>query len=322
MIIRLFCNKRAKFGPFVYRLGHMVFIHERGVRFPLGPPNSIMKFLRVGSLNREKPAIIEEDGIIRDLSSVISDLNSTTINQNTIEKIKKINLNKLPEINENIRIGPCVANPEKFIGIGLNYSDHAEETGMKPPSEPIIFIKANSCISGPNDNVIIPKNSKKTDWEIELGIVIGKKAQYISEDKSLEYIFGYCIVNDISEREFQIERSGQWDKGKGCDTFGPIGPYLVTKNEIKNIQDLNLELKLNGKITQKGNTNKMIFGVKHIVSYLSHFMTLNPGDIITTGTPPGVGMARNPQIFLKPGDEMILNIDNLGSQKQKVISMK
>jgi 2-keto-4-pentenoate hydratase/2-oxohepta-3-ene-1,7-dioic acid hydratase in catechol pathway len=282
-----------------------------------------MKFLRVGSLNREKPAIIEEDGIIRDLSSVISDLNSTTINQNTIEKIKKINLNKLPEINENIRIGPCVANPEKFIGIGLNYSDHAEETGMKPPSEPIIFIKANSCISGPNDNVIIPRNSKKTDWEIELGIVIGKKAQYISEDKSLEYIFGYCIVNDISEREFQIERSGgQWDKGKGCDTFGPIGPYLVTKNEIKNIQDLNLELKLNGKITQKGNTNKMIFGVKHIVSYLSHFMTLNPGDIITTGTPPGVGMARNPQIFLKPGDEMILNIDNLGSQKQKVISMK
>ena len=301
----------------------MVFIHERGVRFPLGPPNSIMKFLRVGSLNREKPAIIEEDGIIRDLSSVISDLNSTTINQNTIEKIKKINLNKLPEINENIRIGPCVANPEKFIGIGLNYSDHAEETGMKPPSEPIIFIKANSCICGPNDNVIIPKNSKKTDWEIELGIVIGKKAQYISEDKSLEYIFGYCIVNDISEREFQIKRSGgQWDKGKGCDTFGPIGPYLVTKNEIKNIQDLNLELKLNGKITQKGNTNKMIFGVKHIVSYLSHFMTLNPGDIITTGTPPGVGMARNPQIFLKPGDEMILNIDNLGSQKQKVISMK
>jgi len=289
----------------------------------LGPPNSIMKFLRVGSLNREKPAIIVEDGIIRDLSSVISDLNSTTINQNTIEKIKKINLNKLPEINENIRIGPCVANPEKFIGIGLNYSDHAEETGMKPPSEPIIFIKANSCICGPNDNVIIPKNSKKTDWEIELGIVIGKKAQYISEDKSLEYIFGYCIVNDISEREFQIERSGgQWDKGKGCDTFGPIGPYLVTKNEIKNIQDLNLELKLNGKITQKGNTNKMIFGVKHIVSYLSHFMTLNPGDIITTGTPPGVGMARNPQIFLKPGDEMILNIDNLGSQKQKVISMK
>ena len=281
-----------------------------------------MKFLRVGSLNQEKPAIIDKSEIIRDLSSVISDFNSNTINQNTIEKIKKINLEKLPKVNNNIRIGPCVANPEKFIGIGLNYIDHAEETGMKPPEEPIIFIKANSCISGPNDNVIIPKNSKKTDWEIELGIVIGKKAQYISEDRSLEYIFGYCIVNDISEREFQIERSGQWDKGKGCDTFGPIGPYLVTKDEIKNVQDLNLELKLNGKIMQKGNTKKMIFGVKYIVSYLSHFITLKPGDIITTGTPPGVGMAMKPPKFLKASDEIILNIDNLGSQKQKVISME
>ena len=281
-----------------------------------------MKFLRIGSLNQEKPAIIDGVGVIRDLTSIISDFNPNTINQNTIEKIKKINLEKLPKVDSNIRIGPCVANPEKFIGIGLNYSDHAEETGMKPPSEPIIFIKANSCISGPNDNVIIPKNSKKTDWEIELGIVIGKKAQYISEDRSLEYIFGYCIVNDISEREFQIERSGQWDKGKGCDTFGPIGPYLVTKDEIKNVQDLNLELKLNGKIMQKGNTKKMIFGVKYIISYLSHFMTLNPGDIITTGTPPGVGMAMKPQKFLKASDEMILNIDYLGSQKQKVISME
>ena len=281
-----------------------------------------MKFLRIGSLNQEKPAIIDEVGVIRDLSSVISDFNPNTINQNTIEKIKKINLEKLPKVDNNIRIGPCVANPEKFIGIGLNYIDHAEETGMKPSEEPIIFIKANSCISGPNDNVIIPKNSKKTDWEIELGIVIGKKAQYISEDRSLEYIFGYCIVNDISEREFQIERSGQWDKGKGCDTFGPIGPYLVTKDEIKNVQDLNLELKLNGKIMQKGNTKKMIFGVKYIVSYLSHFITLKPGDIISTGTPPGVGMAMKPQKFLKEGDEMILNIDNLGSQRQKVISVK
>ena len=281
-----------------------------------------MKFLRIGSLNQEKPAIIDKAGVIRDLSSVISDFNSNTINQNTIEKIKKINLEKLPKVNNNIRIGPCVANPEKFIGIGLNYIDHAEETGMKPSEEPIIFIKANSCISGPNDNVIIPKNSKKTDWEIELGIVIGKKAQYISEDRSLEYIFGYCIVNDISEREFQIERSGQWDKGKGCDTFGPIGPYLVTKDEIKNVQDLNLELKLNGKIMQKGNTKKMIFGVKYIVSYLSHFITLKPGDIITTGTPPGVGMAMKPPKFLKASDEIILNIDNLGSQKQEVISME
>ena len=281
-----------------------------------------MKLLRVGNLNEEKPSIIDKDGTIRDLSSIIEDLNPTTINKNTIELIKQNDLIKLPEISKNSRIGACVSNPQKFIGIGLNYSDHAEETGMKPPPEPIIFIKANSCIIGPNDNIVIPKNSKKTDWEVELGIVIGKKAQYISEDKSFDHIFGYCVVNDVSEREFQIERAGQWDKGKGCDTFGPIGPYLVTKDEINNVQELNLELKLNGKIMQKGNTNKMIFGVKHIISYLSHFMTLNPGDIITTGTPPGVGMAMNPQIFLKSGDEMRLKIDNLGTQRQKVISMK
>jgi len=281
-----------------------------------------MKLLRVGNLNEEKPSIIDKDGTIRDLSSIIEDLNPTTINNNTIELIKQNDLKKLPEISKNSRIGACVSNPQKFIGIGLNYSDHAEETGMKPPPEPIIFIKANSCIIGPNDNIVIPKNSKKTDWEVELGIVIGKKAQYISEDKSFDHIFGYCVVNDVSEREFQIERAGQWDKGKGCDTFGPIGPYLVTKDEINNVQELNLELKLNGKIMQKGNTNKMIFGVKHIISYLSHFMTLNPGDIITTGTPPGVGMAMNPQIFLKSGDEMRLKIDNLGSQRQNVISMK
>ena len=279
-----------------------------------------MKFLRIGSVNQEKPAIIDKVSVIRDLSSVISDLNPSTINQNTIEKIKKINLNKLPEVSEDVRIGSCVANPEKFIGIGLNYSDHAEETGMKTPKEPIMFIKANSCISGPNDNVVIPKNSKKTDWEIELGIVIGKRTQYISEDESFEHIFGYCIVNDISEREFQMERSGQWDKGKGCDTFGPIGPYLVTKDEIKDVQNLNLELKLNGKTMQKGNTNKMIFGIRYLVSYLSHFMTLNPGDIIATGTPAGVGMAKKPQRFLKPGDEIELHIDGLSSQKQRIIS--
>ena len=213
-----------------------------------------------------------------------------------------------------------MSNPQKFIGIGLNYSDHAEETGMRAPNEPIIFIKANSCISGPNDNILIPKKSKKTDWEIELGIIIGKKTQYITEDKAFDHIFGYCIVNDISEREFQIERSGQWDKGKGCDTFGPIGPYLITKDEIENVQNLNLELKLNGKIMQEGNTNKMIFGVAYIVAYLSNFMTLYPGDIIATGTPSGVGMARTPQVFLKSGDEMILKIDGLGSQRQKVIS--
>ena len=279
-----------------------------------------MKLLRVGNPNSEKPAIKDKNDITRDLSSIITDINPETVNFNTMQKINNVNLEKLPEISSNVRIGACVSNPQKFIGIGLNYSDHAEETGMKVPNEPIIFIKANSCINGPNDNVFIPKKSKKTDWEIELGIIIGKKTQYITEDKSLDHIFGYCIVNDISEREFQIERSGQWDKGKGCDTFGPIGPYLVTKDEINNAQNLNLELKVNGKIMQKGNTNKMIFRIAYIVAYVSNFMTLYPGDIITTGTPPGVGMARTPQVFLKSGDEMILKIDGLGSQKQKVIS--
>ena len=212
-----------------------------------------MKFLRVGHLNEEKPSIIDKDGIIRDLSSIIEDLNPSTINQHTIETVKKSDLTKLPEIPKNMRIGSCISKPEKFIGIGLNYSDHAEETGMKLPSEPIMFIKANSCIVGPNDDVIIPRNSKKTDWEVELGIVIGKKAQYIQKNKSMEHIFGYCLVNDISEREFQIERAGQWDKGKGCDTFGPVGPYLVTKDEITDVQNLNLLLKVNGKEKQKGN---------------------------------------------------------------------
>jgi len=279
-----------------------------------------MKLLRIGNPNQEKPAVIDKNGIIKDLSSVIEDLNQKTINQETIEIIKNTDSNKLPEISKKTRIGACVSNPQKFIGIGLNYSDHAEETGMKPPKEPIIFIKANSCISGPNDNVIIPNNSLKTDWEIELGIIIGKKAKYIAEKESFNHIFGFCIVNDISEREFQLERSGQWDKGKGSDTFGPIGPYIVTKDEIANVQNLNLKLKVNGKIMQEGNTKKMIFGVGYIVSYLSNFMTLYPGDIITTGTPPGVGMAKKPEIFLKPGDEMILEIDRLGFQKQKVIS--
>jgi 2-keto-4-pentenoate hydratase/2-oxohepta-3-ene-1,7-dioic acid hydratase in catechol pathway len=217
-----------------------------------------MKLLRIGKLNQEKPAFIDADGITRDLSSVIQDLYPETINQETIEAINNINPKKLPEISNKTRIGACVSNPQKFIGIGLNYTDHAEETGMKIPNEPIVFLKANSCISGPYDGVIIPKKSKKTDWEVELGIVIGKKAQYISEKRSLEHIFGYCIVNDISEREFQIERSGQWDKGKGCDTFGPIGPYLVTKDEVKNVQNLNLELKLNKKIKKGCNISRFL----------------------------------------------------------------
>ena len=309
----------------MHNWSHRLSVRTRGFHprkrgsTPLGTAKLDMKLLRIGSLKHEKPAIIDKLGIIRDLSSVIKDLNPETINKKTLELINKTDLSKLPKLSQNLRIGACVSNSQKFIGIGLNYTDHAEETGMKIPSEPIVFLKANSCISGPYDDVIIPKKSKKTDWEVELGIVIGKKAQYISENESINHIFGYCIVNDISEREFQIERSGLWDKGKGCDTFGPIGPFLVTKDEIKDIQNLNLELKVNGKIMQKGNTKKMIFGVAYIVSYLSNFMTLNPGDIITTGTPPGVGMAKNPSVFLKKGDEMMLKIDNLGFQKQRVI---
>jgi len=278
-----------------------------------------MKLLRTGKFQQEKPSVIDKNGKIRDLSSIITDLDPNTINENTISKIKKLDLEKLPEVPKETRVGACVSNPNKFIGIGLNYIDHAEEIGAKPPKEPIIFIKANSCLSGPNDNVIIPKNSNKTDWEVELGVVIGKKAKYISEEESYKHIFGFCIVNDISEREFQLEKSGQWDKGKGCDTFGPIGPFLVTKEEIKDVQNLNLELHLNDKMVQKGNTNKMIFSIKKIVSYLSWFMTLYPGDIITTGTPPGVGMAKKPQVFLKSGDEMLVKIDALGCQKQKVV---
>ena len=278
-----------------------------------------MKFLRCGSIGKEVPAVLDEHGIIRNLSTIISDLTSSTINESTIEKIKKKDLSKLPEIKESVRIGPCVSNPEKFIGIGLNYSAHANETDANVPKEPIVFFKANSSICGPNDNVYLPKDSLKSDWEVELGIIIGKQTKNITEDKSMDHIFGFCIVNDVSEREYQLERSnGQWDKGKAFDTFGPIGPYIVTKDEIRDVQNLNLQLKLNGKIMQKGNTQNMVFGVGHLVSYLSFFMTLKPGDIITTGTPPGVGMGRKPQIFLKSGDEMELQIDGLGSQKQKV----
>ena len=280
-----------------------------------------MKFLRVGKINQEKPALIDNNEVIRDISSLIDDLDPKSINSSTIKKINETNIKKLPELSNNLRVGACVANPQKFIGIGLNYSAHAKETATNAPKEPIVFFKANSSIVGPNDNVYLPKGSLKSDWEIELGVIIGKQAKNISEDKSLDHIFGYCIVNDISEREYQLERSsGQWDKGKAFDTFGPIGPYIVTKDEIKDVQNLNLELKLNGKVMQNSNTQNMIFGVTHLVSYLSYFMTLKPGDIITTGTPPGVGMGKNPQVFLKHGDEMKLKIDGLGQQKQKVIS--
>ena len=277
-----------------------------------------MKLLRCGNKGSEKPAALDKKGKIRDLSSSIRDLDPENLNFETLSKLKKINLESLPEISKSTRIGSCVNRPGKFVAIGLNYSDHAAETGVKPPSEPIVFMKATSCIVGPNDDVIIPKNSKKTDWEVEIAFVVGKEAKYISEKDAPNHIFGYCIVNDISEREFQIEKMGQWVKGKSADTFGPIGPYLVTTDEIANVQKLNLSLNLNGQETQRGNTNKMIFNINFILSYLSNFMSLQPGDIVTTGTPPGVGMGKKPPLYLKSGDEMHLTIDHLGEQHQKV----
>ena len=277
-----------------------------------------MKLLRCGNKGSEKPAALDKKGKIRDLSSSIRDLDPENLNFETLSKLKKINLESLPEISKSTRIGPCVNRPGKFVAIGLNYSDHAAETGAKPPSEPIVFMKATSCIVGPNDDVIIPKNSKKTDWEVEIAFVVGKETKYISEKDAPNHIFGYCIVNDISEREFQIEKMGQWVKGKSADTFGPIGPYLVTTDEIANVQKLNLSLNLNGQEMQRGNTNKMIFNINFILSYLSNFMSLQPGDIVTTGTPPGVGMGKKPPLYLKSGDEMHLTIDHLGEQHQKV----
>ena len=277
-----------------------------------------MKLLRCGNKNNEKPAVLDKNGKIRDLSSKISDFNPETLNFETLTKLQKIDLETLPEISKVTRIGSCIAKPGKFVGIGLNYSDHAAETGAKPPSEPIVFMKASSCIIGPNDDVLIHKSSKKTDWEVEIAFVIGREAKYISEKDSPNHILGYCIVNDISEREWQIEKMGQWSKGKSADTFGPIGPYLVTKDEIPDVQKLNLSLNLNGQRMQTGNTSKMIFGINFILSYLSNFMSLQPGDIVTTGTPPGVGMGKKPPLYLKSGDEMRLAIDCLGSQHQRV----
>ena len=278
-----------------------------------------MKLLRVGKKGTEKPAALDKNGKIRDISSYIHDLEPETLNFQQIDKLKEINLETLPEISNSERIGACVITPKKFIAIGLNYSDHAKETGAEPPSEPIVFMKATSSISGPNDDIEISKDSKKLDWEVELGIIIGKDAKHISKSQSQDHILGYCLVNDVSEREWQIEKMGQWVKGKSHDTFGPVGPYLITKDEIKDINNLNLSLDVNGKRMQTGNTNTMIFNVDMIVSYLSNFMTLQIGDIITTGTPPGVGMGMKPQQFLKAGDEIELTIDNLGKQRSKVV---
>ena len=279
-----------------------------------------MKLLRIGNKGKEKPAILDANGKIRDISSTIKDLTPDNLTQLTIEKLKSLDLESLPELSNSERIGSCISKPGKFVAIGLNYSDHAEETGAQVPSEPIVFMKATNCVNGPNDDIEITSYSKKLDWEVELGIVIGKEAKNISEKDSNNHILGYCLVNDISEREWQIEKMGQWVKGKSHDTFGPIGPYLVTSDEIKDVNNLNLSLDVNGKRMQTGNTNKMIFNVYHIVAYLSKYMSLQAGDIITTGTPPGVGMGMKPQVYLKAGDAMRLSIDNLGEQNSKVVS--
>ena len=280
-----------------------------------------MKLLRVGQKGKEKPAALDKDGKIRDISSHVKDLNPEYLNFETISKLQSTDLSSLPELSSNQRIGSCITKPGKFVAIGLNFSDHAAETGAPVPSEPIMFMKATSCINGPNDNIEIVPNSKKLDWEVELGIIIGKEAKHIQQNKSQDHILGYCLVNDVSEREWQIEKMGQWVKGKSHDTYGPIGPYLVTKDDIKDVNNLNMSLDLNGKRMQTGNTSTMIFNVDVIVSYVSKFMSLQPGDIITTGTPPGVGMGMKPQQFLKSGDEMKLSIDNLGEQNSKVISL-
>lgn len=277
-----------------------------------------MKFLRYGEAGQEKPGILDADGAIRDLSAHVSDLSGAALAPDTLAKLGTVDVNSLPKVEGNPRLGPCVAGTGKFICIGLNYADHAAESGMAVPPEPVIFMKATSAIVGPNDDVLIPRGSEKTDWEVELGIVIGKTAKYVSEDEALDYVAGYCTLHDVSERAFQIERSGQWTKGKSCDTFGPTGPWLVTKDEVADPQNLKMWLTLNGETMQDGSTKTMVYGVRYLVSYLSQFMSLQPGDIISTGTPPGVGMGMKPPRYLKAGDVVELGIEGLGTQKQNV----
>ena len=281
-----------------------------------------MKLLRLGNIGSEKPAIIDSQNNFRDLSSVIDDLNPETLNFDIFEKIKKINTNDLPKLDPNLRIGACVSKPSKFIGIGLNFKDHAEEQNLPIPKEPIIFSKFTSCIVGPNDPIIVPKGSQHTDWEVELGFVIGKKALNVSVENALEHVLGFFLVNDVSERNYQKNKGLTWDKGKGFDTFGPIGPYIVTKDELADFDKLNMYLDVNGERMQTGNTGKMIFGVKELVSYMSSCMSLHPGDICCTGTPPGVGENMKPPRFLKGGEEVVLGIDKLGHQKHSVVAYK
>ena len=281
-----------------------------------------MRLLRIGEAGSEKPALIDNENKYRDLSSIIKDLNPETLNFETLDKIKTTETSKLPVLDSNLRIGACVSKPSKFIGIGLNFKDHAEEQNLPIPKEPIIFSKFTSCITGPNDPIIVPKGSNHTDWEVELGFVIGKKAINVSVENALDHVLGFFLVNDVSERNFQKNKGLTWDKGKGFDTFGPIGPYIVTKDELTDFQKLNMFLDVNGKRMQTGNTEKMIFDVKTLVSYMSSCMSLHPGDICCTGTPPGVGENMKPPIFLKGGEEVILGIDKLGQQKHQVVPYK
>ena len=286
-----------------------------------------MKLVRYGQPGKEKPGLIDADGKLRDLSGVIADLTPEHLSDKALAKLAKLKADKLPLVKGKKRFGPPVSRTGKFIAIGLNYADHAAESNMPIPKEPIVFMKSTTCIQGPDDDVMLPKGSKKTDWEVELGIVIGTRARYVSQKDAFNYVAGYCTVNDVSEREYQLERGGTWDKGKGCDTFGPIGPWLVTRDEVPNPQNLSMWLDLNGVRMQNGSTKTMIFGVAKLVSYVSQFMTLEPGDIITTGTPPGVGMGikkngKPAPIFLKRGDVMKLGIEGLGEQTQKVVAFK
>ncbi len=279
-----------------------------------------MKLLRYGNAGAEKPGLLDVDGNIRDLSAVIPDLAGDALSADSLARLSALDPAKLPRVDGAQRIGPCVAGTGKFICIGLNYSDHAAETGATVPPEPVIFMKATSAICGPNDDVLIPRGSDKTDWEVELGVVIGKTAKYVNEADAMDYVAGYCIAHDVSERSFQTERSGQWTKGKSCDTFGPVGPYLVTRDEIPDPQSLGMWLKVNGQTMQDGSTNTMVYGVAFLVSYLSQFMSLHPGDIISTGTPPGVGMGQKPPRYLRDGDVVELGIEGLGRQRQGFVA--
>ena len=277
-----------------------------------------MKLIRYGEPNQERPGLFDNFGKLRDLSQVIPDLTGEYLLPDSIQRLRELDVNGLPEVNGNPRIGPCVSQIGKFICIGLNYSDHAAESGMQVPPEPVIFFKANSAVCGPNDNLIIPRGSTKTDWEVELGVVIGKPGKYLTEEEALERVAGYCVVHDVSERAFQLERSGQWVKGKSCDTFAPLGPFMATTDEIDDPHNLRLWLKLNGETMQDSSTSDLIFGIPKLVSYISKFMTLLPGDVISTGTPFGVGLGLDPQKYLKDGDFMELGIDGLGISKQSV----